>query len=121
MKNYQCKICKKCFKDNSKLKRHQLVHTGERPFKCPYCEKCFSVDFNLKTHIRVHTGEKPYKCPYPGCTKAFTQAGNLNTHKAIKHGMKRHEKIPVIIHNEQDTQHKLISGNLWEFEQSINS
>ena len=115
-KNYQCKICKKIFKDNSKLRRHQLVHTGERPFKCPYCEGCFSVDFNLKTHIRVHTGEKPYKCPYPGCTKSFTQAGNLNTHKEIKHGMKRNEKVPLIIHNQEDREHKLITGNLLEVE-----
>lgn len=117
IRNYQCKICRKAFKDNSKLRRHQLVHTGERPFKCPYCDKCFSVDFNLKTHIRVHTGEKPYKCPYPGCTKSFTQAGNLNTHKDIKHSMKRHEKIPIIIHNAEDLEHHLISGTLWDYEQ----
>ncbi|CAG9328280.1 unnamed protein product [Blepharisma stoltei] len=116
IRNYQCKICKRAFKDNSKLRRHQLVHTGERPFHCPYCEKSFSVDFNLKTHIRVHTGEKPYKCPYPGCTKSFTQAGNLNSHKAIKHRMKRHEKVPVIVHNEEDLKHKLISGSLWDAE-----
>ena len=116
MNSYLCKICKKSFKDNSKLRRHQLVHTGERPFQCPYCDKCFSMDFNLKTHIRIHTGEKPYKCPFPGCTKSFTQAGNLNMHKLINHGMKKHEKVPVVIHNEQDGQHKLITGSLLDME-----
>ena len=119
MKVFQCKVCNKDFKDKSKLRRHQLVHTGERPFRCPYCEKSFSVDFNLKTHIRIHTGEKPYKCPYPGCDKAFTQAGNLNTHKAIKHGMLRHEKLPLVLHNEQDQEHQLITGSLLDVDPAL--
>lgn len=115
MNKFRCKTCRKDFKDNSKLRRHQLVHTGERPFKCPYCEKCFSLDFNLQTHIRIHTGEKPYKCPVEGCNKCFTQAGNLNLHKLMKHGIKRHEKVKPV-NREEDPEHKLITGNLAEFD-----
>lgn len=73
--------CNKKFKDNFKLKRHELSHNGERKYLCEYCGKAFSLDFNLKTHIRTHTGDKPYICKYDGCGKRFNQCSNLAYHE----------------------------------------
>ena len=80
-KLYQCKVCSKKFLDNSKLRRHSLVHSGEKPFRCDICNKKFSLDFNLRTHLRIHSGEKPYACIFPGCFKRFSQSSNLSAHE----------------------------------------
>lgn len=120
MDSHQCPTCLKSFKDNSKLRRHQLVHTGERPFQCPYCEKWFSIDFNLKTHIRIHTGEKPYKCTVFGCEKSFNQSGNLKSHMNSRHGcLQDGEGRVQPAPGKEESEHKLISGNLWAMEPSL--
>jgi uncharacterized Zn-finger protein len=89
----ECNVCCKVFREKSKLDRHMLVHTGEKPFPCEFCGKCFSVDYNLRTHLRVHTGEKPFQCTFENCDKRFTQSGNLKAHIVAWHSQKKSEKL----------------------------
>ena len=58
----------------------------KRPFKCDECEKTFTHDSRLRKHKMVHTGEKPYVCNE--CKKRFPLAWRLNKHKMVCTGEK---------------------------------
>lgn len=73
-----CNLCSKSFNTQSALRMHQLIHTGEKPYKCNLCEKRFTQKGNLKCHLRTHTGDRPFRCPE--CGKTFTQKVNLDHH-----------------------------------------
>lgn len=42
------------------------------------------------------TGERPYACDYPGCTRAFTQSGQLKTHQRLHTGKRPHNGTPKL-------------------------
>ncbi|KAM7403270.1 hypothetical protein PAMA_003952 [Pampus argenteus] len=56
---HKCFQCFKCFPSASKLQRHEMVHTGLKPFQCNTCGKAFRQASHLKTHERSHCKNKP--------------------------------------------------------------
>ena len=47
--------------------------------KCDQCEKLFNDMFALRRHQNVHTGEKPFPCRF--CPMKFSQKGNRQSHE----------------------------------------
>ncbi|KAG8199622.1 hypothetical protein JTE90_009457 [Oedothorax gibbosus] len=79
VKVFNCSLCPYTTVYKSDLKRHNLQHTGERPYKCYVCNKDFTQNHVLKTHMLIHLRQKPFQCEV--CQQSFRHAKSLNDHK----------------------------------------
>ncbi|PIK56768.1 putative zinc finger protein [Apostichopus japonicus] len=61
---HSCKFCGKLFASSSNCKRHERIHTGQKPFTCKFCQRSFSQSNTLVEHERIHTGHKPFPCKF---------------------------------------------------------
>ncbi len=52
-------------------------------FLCPFCSKEFDKLGDVKRHIMVHTGEKPFACEY--CEYKSTRLQNVTRHQIKCH------------------------------------
>jgi uncharacterized Zn-finger protein len=77
-KLFKCSFCEKQFVYEEHLRKHELVHIGEKPYICESCGKHFANPTCLKLHQRLHTGEKPHTCSE--CGMSFRWRGGLAAH-----------------------------------------
>uniref|UniRef100_A0AAZ1X242 C2H2-type domain-containing protein n=1 Tax=Oreochromis aureus TaxID=47969 RepID=A0AAZ1X242_OREAU len=62
-KKHSCSQCEKSFKEKGALKKHQRSKHLHELFRnpCPTCGKMLSAS-TMKRHKLIHTGERPFKC-----------------------------------------------------------
>ena len=55
LKPFQCKFdgCGKGFASSKRLREHENVHTGAKPYKCPHCDSCFASSGTMNGHVRL--------------------------------------------------------------------
>ncbi|KAK0440735.1 hypothetical protein ARMSODRAFT_962256 [Armillaria solidipes] len=51
-RKHACTMCHKRFDRPSTLKKHLLVHTGEKAYQCETCGRRFGVASNLNRHVK---------------------------------------------------------------------
>lgn len=93
--NCVCKICKKRFKDNSMLAKHEILHDPiflnsiveeNLKFKCVVCLNKFNqdIEFNNKEHLQSHYkkhGNDEFNCPR--CRQSFHTLTDYSGHLKI--------------------------------------
>ncbi|MGH0144957.1 UNVERIFIED_CONTAM: hypothetical protein FKN15_009327 [Acipenser sinensis] len=85
-KPHVCEHCSAAFRSSYHLRRHVLIHTGERPFRCSQCNMSFIQKYLLQRHEKIHSGEKPFCCDQ--CNMRFIQKYHMERHKRTHSGEK---------------------------------
>ncbi|XP_076851846.1 zinc finger protein 281 [Brachyhypopomus gauderio] len=85
-KPHVCEHCSAAFRSSYHLRRHVLIHTGERPFRCSQCNMSFIQKYLLQRHEKIHSGEKPFSCDQ--CNMRFIQKYHMERHKRTHSGEK---------------------------------
>lgn len=80
-KPFQCVICGKAFSRSTLLRRHEKVHSDQPKFLCAYCERPFLSKDEWEKHTQNHQKKRPYACDL--CGKSF----------AFKQGLERHAVV----------------------------
>ncbi|KAG8546227.1 hypothetical protein GDO81_019420 [Engystomops pustulosus] len=90
-KSFRCKECRKCFRHESALIRHQLSHS--LAIVCPDCGQRFGKMLDFFLHRSKHKRRRPYKCRI--CGRTFGLQYLLHLHQTTHGGTKSTRNSPL--------------------------
>lgn len=80
-KAFVCPVCDRIFGSRHNLKRHFMIHTGEKPFNCDICTKSFRELSTLKKHMLTHTRSRLFRCTL--CDLDFSDYSSYSRHNQL--------------------------------------
>ncbi|QQP39531.1 Uncharacterized protein FKW44_020447, partial [Caligus rogercresseyi] len=108
---FECleETCDKKFTSRFKLKRHVLIHSGDKQFTCSVCSRPFRRKDHLKNHEKVHSASKTvYSCPAEGCSRNYNSYTSYRKHMAL-HSAEQGALDCKICHKEHPNRETLMS------------
>ena len=89
-KTFRCRYCGVYCENYNDLKKHTVVHAGQRTYKCVHCDSEFETPNKLALHVVLHTAERSnetsYKLKCYECGYETTKLTDLSRHMENKHG-----------------------------------
>lgn len=84
---FECDICRKCFKRKDTLIHHKKSHNkAEFHFQCDICDYKTHQRRYIRSHVSKHKSVADYKCPE--CFKFFKSMESSKKHLTLVHSGK---------------------------------